>query len=209
MGPYSCDNAPISQPTGPSTIHTGHTHSQLKTASTDNASSSSQPSLQTIPLPSPSHAEPGNRDSTMTQYIELSSSLLGGEGSNGNVIRYSMADSGVNMTSPNMEPGSELPRNGDVENVRFRRYPYFVTQIPPSGSGVVTRDGDSESSYYNTMIPFSVLGTGDKEGVERSGDTGGLTDVDTESGVGMESQVFHYGLSPPFLVELQFIVTTQ
>ncbi|CAI8053098.1 hypothetical protein GBAR_LOCUS29041, partial [Geodia barretti] len=81
------------------------------------------------------------------------------------------------------------PRNGDVENVRFRRYPYFVTQIPPSGSGVVTRDGDSESSYYNTMIPFSVLGTGDKEGVERSGDTRGLTDVDTESGVGMESQV--------------------
>ena len=150
----------------------------------------------------------------MTQYIELSSSLLGGEGSNGNVIRYSMADSGVNMTSPNMEPGhklgpgSELPRNGDVENVRFRCYPYFVTQIPPSGSGVVTRDGDSESSYYNTMIPFSVLGTGDKEGVERSRDTGGLTDVDTESGVGMESQVFGYGLSPPFLVELQFIVTT-
>ena len=107
-----------------------------------------------------------------------------------------MTDSGVNMTSPDTEPGTRLgpgsrpSQNGDVENVRFRRYPYFVTQIPPVS--VVIQDEDSESSYYNTMVPFSVLHTAEEEeGVERNGDTqltGG--EMDTESGIGMESQVW-------------------
>ena len=99
-----------------------------------------------------------------------------------------MTSLNCNEPGQTLSPGSQLPRNGDVENVRFRRYPYFVTQIPPPGGPSV--EGDTESSYYNTMIPFSALGTSGKkdEGGEQQ-DTERNGDMDTESGVGMESQV--------------------
>ena len=117
--------------------------------------------------------------------MELSSPLLDGGVTNGNIIRYSVADSGVNMTSPDMDhghkidPHSKLPRNAD----QFRNYPYFITEIP------VSDDPDSESSYYNTMIPFSVLGSDNKDGVEQNDMQLTGSEVDDESGVGMESQV--------------------
>ena len=124
--------------------------------------------------------------------MELSSPLVGGGGvvTDGNGTRYSAADSGVNVTSPDMErrmkpgPYSNLPRNGDMENVQFRHYPYFVTEIP------VSVDENPDTSYYNIMVPLSSVLPADKDEVERNGDTQ-LTgaEMDAESGVGMESQV--------------------
>ena len=156
----------------------------------------SRDGLQTIPLPSSSHSET-IRDSTVSQYIEVTSPLLAGDVTNGNTMRYSVADSGVNMTSSdverglNLDPHSNLPRNQDAENIQFRRYPYFITDIPVPADRH-DDDPDNESLNYGIITPFSLQ----KNNVELNVDMKLIDEEEVESGIGMESRASDSAINP-------------
>ena len=145
--------------------------------------------LQTIPLLSSSQSGMV-RGSTITEYMELSSPLMEGDDS---AMRYSTADSGVNLTSSDLERGlnlnhtslhSKLPQNEAVENVRFRFQTDKLSDQDKSHS-----DSTQDSHYVNTLLPYSMS---DKNGMslEQTVDTKVAgEEVEAESGVGMESQV--------------------
>ena len=133
----------------------------------------------------------------MSQYIEVTSPLLAGDVTNGNTMRYSVADSGVNMTSSdvergiNLDPHSNLPRNQDAENIQFRRYPYFITDIPVPADRH-DDDPDNESLNYGIITPFSLQ----KNNVELNVDMKLIDEEEVESGIGMESRASDSAINP-------------
>lgn len=138
--------------------------------------------LQTAPL-GLSRSEA--RDSTITQYMELSSPLLRGDVTGAKKRRYSIADSGVHMTSSdvehslNLDPGlhSETSQGGDVQ---LRQYLYYTAL---SDDHQDTQEDPDENSHYTIMLPYSILAK-NRDLLEESMETDIPNDV-SESGVGM------------------------
>ena len=134
----------------------------------------------------------------MTQYMEISSPLLsdGGDITTTTTMRYSVADSGVNMTSSDVEHGLNLdqslhskpPLSNGLENVQFRQDPYHTTEIILSDAHPKPFQDSTEDSFYTTMLPYSVL-AGNHDILEQNGDTQVSAGDSLESGVGMESEL--------------------
>ena len=128
--------------------------------------------------------------------MEISSPLLGDGGDNTTttMMRYSVADSGVNMTSSDVERGLNLdqslhskpPLSNGLENVQFRQYPYHTTEI--SDAHPKSLQDPTEDSFYTTMLPYSSLG-GNHDILEQNEDTQVSVGDASESGIGMESEL--------------------
>ena len=128
--------------------------------------------------------------------MEISSPLLGDGGdATTTMMRYSVADSGVNMTSSDVERGlsldqslhSEPPLSNGLENVQFRQYPYHTTEITLSDAHPESLPDPTEDSFYTTMLPYSTL-AGNHDILEQNGDTLISVGDASESGVGDASE---------------------
>ena len=125
--------------------------------------------------------------------MEISSPLLGdgGDATTTTMMRYSVADSGVNMTSSDVERGlnldqslhSEPPLTNGLENIQFRQYPYHTTEITLSDAHPESLPDPTEDSFYTTMLPYSAL-AGNHDILEQNGDTRISVGDASESGVG-------------------------
>ena len=130
--------------------------------------------------------------------MEISSPVLGtgDDMTDGNITRYSVADSGVNMTSSDVERGMnlDLPQNDDMEDMQIRHYPECTTDITLSDAHHDARLDPNESKYYTTMLPHSMLGK-NQDYLEWSVDTQLIEDA-AESGLGIESEVSNSNTRP-------------
>ena len=161
-----------------------------------------QANPHSIPVLPSVHSTSAARDSTLTQYVEISSPVLGDTAVGFNTIRYSVADSGVNMTSSDMERGlnldpslhTVLSQNEGMENVQLRRLPYYTTNITLTDAHHDTPPNPNDNPYYTTMLPYSILEK-NRDILEQNGDTQ-LADEASESGIGLESDLSNGATRP-------------
>lgn len=117
--------------------------------------------------------------------MELSSPLLRGDVTGAKNRRYSIADSGVHMTSSDVERSLNLDQSlhtdhSQGEGVQLRRYLYYTAL---SDGHQDTQEDANDNPHYTIMLPYSILAK-NRDLLEQSMDTEILNDT-SESGVGM------------------------
>ena len=111
--------------------------------------------------------------------MELSSPLLGGDVTGAKNRRYSIADSGVHMTSSEVE---RLDQGHYIESSQGEGVQYLYYTALSDGHQD-TQEDPEDNSNYTIMLPYSILAK-NQDLLEQSMDTEILNDV-AESGVGM------------------------